>query len=187
MINVVTAKWSIDEYHRMQASGILNERRVELLSGNIIEMSPEGILHTVCNEALANYLRQLLTQRAWIREAHPITLSDSEPEPDIAIVKLPWSEYSKHHPYAQDIFWLIEISDSTLDKDLTAKQKIYGEAGIAEYWVLDLKNIKVIVFREPNPTGYSHKREYNQGIIKPLAFPDLEIPLAKIFSAQIFD
>jgi Uma2 family endonuclease len=187
MINLTAAKWSVDDYHRMIESGILTERKVELLSGEILEMSPEGPLHAFYGEGLANYLRQSLTQRAWVREARPITLGNSEPEPDIAIVKLPWSQYSEHHPYPEDIFWLIEISDSTLDKDLTAKQKIYGEAGIAEYWILDVRGRKVIVFRRPNSTGYSTKLEFKQGNISSPIFPDVEIPLEKLFSGQILD
>ena len=187
MSNVTSVKWSVNDYHRMIASEILNDHQVELLAGDIIEMSPEGPLHTVYIDGLANYLRRCLTERAWIREAHPITLSDSEPEPDIAIVKLPWFQYSEHHPYSDDIFWLIEISDSTLDKDLKDKQKIYGQAGIAEYWVIDVKAKKIIIFREPNSTGYNQRGEYNQGNIVPLAFPDVEIPLEKVFSGHILD
>ncbi len=187
-MNYITiAKWSVNDYHRLIASGILNERQVELLAGEIVEMSPEGPLHTVYGEGLANYLRRQLTEKAWIREARPITLSDSEPEPDIAIVKLPWFQYSEHHPYPNDIFWLIEISDSTLEKDLKEKQKIYGEAGILEYWVLDVKARKIIIFRQPNPTGYTIRQEFNQGKIASLAFPEVEIPIDKVFSGQILN
>ncbi len=185
--NLVLTKWSIADYHQMIASGILNERQVELLAGEIVEMSPEGPLHTIYGEGLANYLRQRLSGRAWIREARPITLTNSEPEPDIAIVRLPWFQYSEHHPYPDDIFWIIEVSDSTLAKDLTEKQQIYGQAGILEYWVLDIQSQKAIVFRDPNVNGYSTRQELREGNLNSLAFLDVEVPIESIFSGQILN
>ncbi|MCF2149659.1 Uma2 family endonuclease [Desmonostoc muscorum LEGE 12446] len=179
------AKWSVDDYHRMIEADILAERHVELLSGEIVEMTPESPSHTVYGEGLANYLRIRLNDRAWIREARPITLANSEPEPDIAVVRLPWFQYSQHHPFSEDIFWLIEISDSTLTKDLNEKQRIYAQAGILEYWVVDVKAKKVIVFRQPEGISYCVRLEYSQGTISPLAFGDVEVPIEKIFSGQI--
>jgi Uma2 family endonuclease len=184
---IVTAKWAIADYHQMIASGILSERCVELLAGEIVEMSPESPLHTVYGEGLANYLRQCLSGRAWVREARPITLSDSEPEPDIAIVRLPWFQYREHHPYPDDIFWVIEISDSTLVKDLTVKQQIYAQAGIAEYWVLEIQSQKVTLFRDPSSDGYNNKQEFEAGNVASLAFPDVEISLESIFSGEILN
>jgi Uma2 family endonuclease len=181
------AKWSVNDYHRMIESDILAERHVELLSGEIVEMTPESPFHTVYGEGLANYLRTRLHDRAWIREARPITLADSEPEPDIAVVRLPWFGYSQHHPFSEDIFWLIEISDSTLNKDLNEKQSIYAQAGISEYWVIDVKGKKVIVFRQPEGSIYCVQLEYSHGTICSLAFPDVEVPIEKIFSGQILN
>ncbi len=82
-------KWSLSDYHQMIDTGILDDRRVEFILGEIIEMSPEKPLHCSINHQGATYLRSLLKQNAVVREAHPITLSDSEPEPDIAIVRSP--------------------------------------------------------------------------------------------------
>ena len=87
------AKWSVEDYHCMIASGILCDRRVELLVGDIVQMSPEGPLHASRIRKVANYLRSLLNGLALVSEAHPITLEQSEPEPDIAIVRLPESRY----------------------------------------------------------------------------------------------
>jgi Uma2 family endonuclease len=180
-------KWSIEDYHEMINQGILVNHKVELLAGDIIEMSPESPLHTVYGEGLANYLRNCLNGLAWVREARPITLNNSEPEPDIAIVKLPWFKYSTHHPYSEDIFWLIEVSDSTLNYDLNYKQKIYAQANILEYWVLDIKAQKVVIFRDSDLKRYETKQEFNEGEISPLAFPNVKIPVAKIFSGKILN
>ncbi|MGC9503653.1 Uma2 family endonuclease [Baaleninema sp.] len=187
LTNTSTAKWSVNDYHQMIEAGILRERNVELLGGEIIEMTPEGPWHTVCGEGLANYLRRNLPETAWVREARPITLADSEPEPDIAIVRSPGFRYAEHHPYVEDIFWLIEVSDTTLAKDLNEKQTIYGKAGIPEYWVLNIKAKTVVIFREPNDNGYNIRQEVSRGTLASLAFPDLEIPLEKLFSGQILN
>ncbi len=82
-------KWSVDDYHSMIDSGILNNRSVELIAGEIIEVSPESPLHRFTNDSVAKYLRGLLKDKAKVFESHPITLTDSEPEPDISIVCLP--------------------------------------------------------------------------------------------------
>lgn len=180
------AKWSVEDYHRMIAAGILNDRQVELLAGDIIEMSPEGIAHFYQGITLAKYLEKSLQGRALISEGHPITLNTSEPEPDIAIVKLPISRYSNHHPYPSDIYFLVEISQATLRKDLTQKKRIYAQAEITEYWVLDLKHQQLIVFREPQGDDYQTKRELTEGVISPLAFPNVEISIQSLLQGQLF-
>ena len=108
---MMPVKWTVEDYHQMVAAGILKNRRVELLSGEILEMAPEGPLHRFVNVTAAKYLRQILHELAEVYEAHPVTLpdpyqghsqapefdsgvpSDSEPEPDIAIVHKPDSRY----------------------------------------------------------------------------------------------
>ncbi len=132
------AKWSVEDYHKMIEAGILSDRPVELISGEILEMSPEDPFHHYFNSSIVKYLRSLLGTQAVISEGHPITLVDSEPEPDIAIVRSPFSLYLNHHPYPEDIYWLIEISNTSLSKNLGAKKTIYASANIQEYWVIDL-------------------------------------------------
>lgn len=141
------AKWSVEDYHKMIAAGILSDRPVELIAGEILQMSPEGPIHTSINYISVTYLRSLLGTQAVVREAHPITLTDSEPEPDIAIVRSPYTLYLNHHPYPEDIYWLIEISDSTLGKDLTVKKTIYSCAEIQEYWIIDLNSKTLKYFK----------------------------------------
>ena len=174
-------EWSVDDYHRMIESGILNNRSVELLEGEIIAVSPKEPLHRFTNDSIAEYLRELLKGVAKVFEAHPITLSNSEPEPDIAIVRLPNTNYLTRHPYPKDIYWLIEISNTTLEDDLNRKKKIYAKEGINEYWVIDLKNTNLIIFREPSGNDYQNKLTLDRGTISSIAFPNLNIEVRKIF------
>ncbi len=177
------AKWTINDYHHMIESGILDDRRVELLKGEIIEMAPEKEPHAYCSSEAGEYLAELLGERAKIRYSKPITLPDhSEPEPDIAIVERLGREYLSHHPYPENVFWLIEYSNSSLSKDLEIKSKIYAEVGIREYWVVNLKRSWLIVFRDPQDGEYLSRTTLTTGIIQPLAFPEIEILIDRIIN-----
>jgi Uma2 family endonuclease len=175
------AKWSVADYHKMVAAGILAGRSVELIAGEIVEMAPEGPLHRFINVTAADYLRKLLQGKARIYEAHPVTLIDSEPEPDIAVVRLPDTRYLSRHPGANDIYWLIEIADSTLAGDLGKKKKAYAGAGLQEYWVLDVQAGTVKVFRQPVAENYCSEAIYSEGVISPVAFPEIQVAIAKLF------
>lgn len=168
-------KWTVADYHRLIETGILNHRRVELLQGEVVEMPPEEPIHSYATEGGVHYLRSLLRGLAVVREAHPITLADSEPQPDVAIVQLPRQRYLQHHPYSQDIFWLIEISQSTLDYALNDKRKTYALADIPEYWVVNLKANQIHVFRHPQQGEYLETFVINQGTIFSLTFPTIEV------------
>jgi Uma2 family endonuclease len=175
------AKWSVDEYHAMILAGILVERRVELLAGDIIEMSPETPIHYNTVKRGAKYLESLLDNRAEIRFNGPITLENSEPEPDIAIVRLPGDRYNTRHPYPEDIFSIIEVANTSLQKDLEEKKILYATAGIPEYWVWNLRDRSLVIFREPIDRDYTHRREITSGEIRCLAFPEIPIDLDSLF------
>ncbi len=89
-----------------------------------------------------------------------------------AIVQRLGRDYREYHPYPKNIFWLIEYANSSLEKDLERKSKIYAEAGIPEYWVVNLKKLHLVVFREPLDGDYATKLTLTTGTIQPLAFPD---------------
>ncbi len=147
---IALARWNIDEYHQMIATGLLEERHLELLQGDIVEMPPEGPEHAYLGTRTDKYLTRLLGDRAEVRQSHPITLSDhSEPEPDIAIVRPLGGEYRYRHPNAEEVFWLIEYANTSLAKDTDIKRKIYAENGIPEYWIADLQQHRLLIFRNP--------------------------------------
>ena len=182
-MTVTLVKWTVDEYHRMIAAGILDERPVELLKGEIVEMPPEGEPHAYFSSEAGEYLTRLLGAQAMIRHSKPITLpNNSEPEPDIAIVQRLGREYLQHHPYPNNIFLLIEYSDSSLDKDLEIKTKVYAEVGILEYWVVNLRRRQLIVFRDTQDGEYASKSTFTGGTVYPLAFPDVAVSVDAIVS-----
>ena len=184
-MTVALAKWSIEEYHQMIEAGVLEDRQVELLKGDIVEVEREGVLHAHVATEAANYLRTLLTGRAEIRDSKPITLpNDSEPEPDIALIQPLDEEYGQHHPYPENIFWLIEFSNTSLEKDLEVKAQVYAEAGIAEYWVVNLRTMELVVFRQPNDQDYASREVLAQGEVRPIAFPDVAVSVERILRTK---
>ena len=176
------AKWSIDEYHRMIETGILYQRKVELLAGEIVEMSPETPIHYNTAKRGAKYLEELLADKAEVRFNGPITLTDSEPEPDIAIVKLPELAYDNRHPQPEDIFWVIEVAKTSLKKDLELKSTIYAAAHIQEYWILDLSAKQIIVMRNPQNEIYTQQQVITGGIITSLAFPNIQVSAQRLLN-----
>jgi Uma2 family endonuclease len=176
------AKWSIDDYHRMVETGILRDRHVELLVGEIVEMSPETPIHYNTAKRGAKYLEELLLGKADVRFNGPITLSDSEPEPDLAIVRLPESSYNDRHPLPEDIFWIVEVAMTSLKKDLDIKAVIYATAGIQEYWVLDLSAKQMIVFRNPQNGKYVEEFTIEEGMITPIEFADVSVSVSRFLS-----
>ena len=185
-MTTTAAKWTIEDYHQMIEAGILRDRAVELLNGEIIEMSPEATPHSSLSTSARDYLARLLGDRALVREGHPITIpaSNSEPEPDLAIVQRLQEniedEYWEHHPYPENIYWLIEFSNTSLKKDLDAKAKLYAAAGIADYWVINLKAMQLIVLRDPVNGVYQSQEVFSIGTVTPIAFPEIAVEVSRI-------
>jgi len=181
-MTVTLYKWTLERYHQAIEAGIFADQNVELLRGEIVVMPPEREPHVYFSDRLAKRLQKQLDDRAQIREGRPILANDSDPQPDIAVVQPLDQVYLKHHPYPENIFWLIEYSNTTLKKDLEMKSKIYAEAGIRECWVVNLKDLHLTVFRNPTATGYEIEFNLNEGTITPLAFQDVSIEVHQLFS-----
>jgi Uma2 family endonuclease len=175
-------RWTVDRYHRAVKAGIFEGQPLELLNGALIERSPEGIPHAGLSSDAADYLRSRLGSQVKVREAKPITLpNDSEPEPDIAIVKPLGDLYkTERHPQVADIFWVMEYANTSLEKDLELKDKIYAQVGIAEYWVVNLKTRELIVFRNPVAGEYQAKAVVTSSIISPESFPTVALEVIKL-------
>lgn len=175
----------------MIAAGILTARdRVELLDGQIIEMVPQEPPHAALTSSFGNDFVVRFAGKAWVRQQLPITLApDSEPEPDIAVVKIDANRYRDRHPTLADVYLLVEVSDSTLQYDRTRKVKAYARAKIPEYWIVDVKQRQLLVFREPQADTYQIEQVLNVAdalaegrtvSIVPLAFPEITVQLVDL-------
>ena len=157
-------RFSVAQYHEMVRSGILTSGdRVELLAGWIVDKMPQNPIHSATLSILRRELAARLSPEWIIGTQCPITLSDSEPEPDLAIVLGPEENYLAEHPGSDDTAIAIEISDSSLEDDRTRKQAIYAAARIPIYWIVNVVDFKVEVYRLPRAgrqPKYREKREY---------------------------
>ncbi len=153
-------QFTVEEYYRMGEAGALGPTpRVELIEGEIIDMSPIGSKHAAIVSQLYELLSELKPLRTSLRCQNPIRLSNTnEPEPDLALVTSHQHQYRDAHPGPSDILLLIEVADSTLEYDLKTKAPLYAKHGIPVYWVLDLEGQKLEVFFQPEGDAYqSHQ------------------------------
>ena len=178
---VVTRRFTVEEYHRMQEAGILNEDdRVELLEGEILEMPPIGPAHAGSVNRLVARLLPLQAQgRALLSVQNPIRLGpDSEPQPDVALLRPRGDFYAASHPGPEDVWLVVEVAERSADYDRLVKLPLYGRWGVLEAWVVDLGAGEVVVGRGPSAEGYREVRVVRRGeVLSPLAFPDLVLPV----------
>jgi Uma2 family endonuclease len=179
---VTPYRWTIARYHKAVEAGIFEGQPLELLDGDLIEISPEGVPHAGISSNAADYLQEMLGSQVKVREAKPITLpNDSEPEPDIAIVKPLGNLYkTDRHPKVDDIFWVIEYANISLEKDLQFKDKIYAQAGIVEYWVVNLKTQALVVFRNPMDGEYQSQETMASGTVSAKSFPAVQLRVERL-------
>jgi len=173
------------EYHRMAEAGILKPtERVELIRGEILEMSPPGRRHVAFVDNLNQILVIRLAGRAIVSIQNPVVLADdTEPQPDIALKRLRLVPYKEREAFAEDALLLIEVADTSLRYDRSTKLRVYAEAGIPEYWVVDCAAESVEVHREPRADGYEQVRRVTRpGSVSLLALPDVVLTIAEIFA-----
>ena len=156
---------NVSQYHQMSEAGIFSENdKVDLINGEIIEMSPIGRRHTACVNRLNSVFSQLLGKKVIVAVQNPILLNNlSEPEPDIALLQPRADFYESGHPQPQDIFLLIEVADSSLEYDRDVKIPLYASSGITEVWLVDIYEQVIIVYRYPSENGYSDIQKLSRG------------------------
>jgi Uma2 family endonuclease len=181
-VTPVRRRFSIDEYEKMVATGILAEDdRVELIEGEIVEMSPIGDPHAAVVTNLTHLLVSRIGERARVRVQGPVRVPPrSKPQPDLALLRL--RSYMREGATTADVPLVIEVSDTSLQYDLTVKLRLYARAGIPEYWIVDVNTETVEVCRSPSGERYADRRMIARGeSVAPLAFPDAAIPIDAIF------
>jgi Uma2 family endonuclease len=174
----ITRRWTIDDYHRAIEAGVFGpEERLELIDGQIIVKSPQLGPHASGCSLVVEALRAVFGTGWLIREQKPLTLGqDSEPEPDVAVVRGAIRDFVQGHPTSAAL--VVEVADTTLRLDRRDKAALYARAGIAEYWILNLPNRRLEVRRDPDPaTGeYRQLSTYHEdAVVAPLAAPGAAI------------
>jgi len=181
-----THRFNVSEYYRMAETGVLRpDARVELLDGEIIDRSPIGHFHGGVVARLVRLLNKLSNDRWLVWPQNAVRLDENtEPQPDIALLKPSPDDYTGHQPVASDVFMLIEVADSSLELDRDRKLPHYGRAGIVEVWVVNLVDQAIEVHREPNFTGYSSTAILRAGDqARLLAFPDAVVDVGELLKS----
>lgn len=163
-----THRVTVDEYRRMGEAGVFLEgQRVELIEGEIVDMPPMGSRHAVVVTVLADRLSTAASEvSAHVRIQLPLRLgADSEPQPDVAVVRGHPRQYWSEHPGPRDVLLAVEVAESTLRFDLDVKARVYAAHGIPEYWVVDVAGEKAFVFRQPEENGYASRETIVGGTV----------------------
>jgi Uma2 family endonuclease len=178
-------RFTVKDYYKMAEAGILREDdRVELIEGEIVEMTPIGSQHARCADAINRLLvRGLDPDIAIVRVGEPIRLDPAtEPQPDFAVVKPEESGYGERHPTPADVLLLIEVSDTSLRYDKDVKAELYARHGIPELWIVDVNTAVIEVLREPAGGTYQSRHEFTRDdLLSPQAVSSLEMRVSDIF------
>ena len=171
---------SIEQYHAIIQAGILtDDDSVELLEGWLVFKMPKNPPHRVTTRLVRTALENILPRGWYVDSQEPITLSNSEPEPDIVVVRGDTRQYLDRHPGAEDIALIIEVSDTTLQRDRTVKKGIYARAGISIYWILNLVEEQVEVYSQPlvevEQPDYSQRLDFGRSAVIPIIIEGIEI------------
>lgn len=182
-VQVLRRVFTVDEYHRMAAAHIFGEDdRVELIEGEVVQMTPVGSRHAACVKRLIRLLDRGAGERAIVGAQDPIRLGTrSEPQPDVVLLRPRPDFYAAAHPGPDDVILVIEVAETSAEYDRSIKVPLYGQAGIPEAWLVDLAGDCVEVFRTPAPQGYREVQRVQRGqSLSPQVFPDVEFTVDEV-------
>ena len=146
----------VERYHEMVQSGALGaDDRIELLEGVLVEKMSKNPPHVYSTMATMRLLNAMVPAGWHLRSQDPVTLADSEPEPDLMVVRGDGQAYLSHHPHGSEIGLVVEVADSSLRRDRGIKKRIYARAGIPVYWLIDLASRTVEVYTGPQGSDYA--------------------------------
>lgn len=183
LIAVQRHRFSIAQYHEIIDHGIFAEDEpIELIRGEIVRKMPIGTSHAFAVNMLTRLLSKRLPESAMLSIQNPVLLTDSEPEPDVAVLSFPTDAYASRRPVAEDVFLLIEVADTSLAFDRDVKGPVYAEAGIVEYWIVNLNNSTVEIYRDPQPDGRfaTVTTASISATLSPLKFSDVSLRVDEI-------
>ena len=157
--------FTVDEYYRMAQAGVLTPNdHVELIEGEIIEMSPIGGPHAACVRKLGTRLTRLSGDSAIVSIQSPVDIDGySEPQPDVAILKPQDDFYSQAHPKPSDVLLIIEVADTSVEYDRNVKMPLYARAGIPEAWLVNLPKAVIEIYSQPADGSYQRCQIFKRG------------------------
>jgi Uma2 family endonuclease len=166
------------EYDQLVEMGVFAKERIELVYGLLVTMSPQKAPHAYPLRKLTRLLVSAIGDRAEVQVQSPLAVSeDSEPEPDLAVV--PPGDYRTEHPTTAHL--VVEVADSSLRSDRLIKGRLYAEVGIPEYWIIDVRELRVERYLEPRGSAYAEMTTHGAGERLTLSrFPDVSVLLDEI-------
>ena len=182
-VQILKRLFTVEEYHRMAQAKILGEDdRVELIEGEIVEMTPIGSRHAAIVGRLTHLFSEQVGRKAIVWVQNPIRLGEhSEPQPDISLLKPKDDFYASAHPGPEDVLLLVEVSETSAEYDREVKLPLYARFGIPEVWLVDLEGKAIEVYRDPSSEGYREVQTPGyDAILSPDFLPELKIPVREI-------
>ena len=176
-------RWTREQYYRLGELGFFRGKRVERIRGEIVEMSPINWRHELGKIKAARVLTAVFAGVGWVHQTGPMPQESSDPEPDVAVLSGQPEDYADH---PTNPLLVVEVADTSLTYDTTTKVELYAEAGHPEYWVVDVANGRLLVFRDPYPIppgGHTYRTRLTFGpgeSVSPLAAPHAVIAVADL-------
>jgi len=178
-------RFTVGEFDQMVRAGVFRaEDRLELIAGEIVEMSPIGSRHAACVDRLTQLISRAIGETAILRVQGPIRVEEhSQLYPDVAVLKARADFYSAEHPGPEDVWLLIEVADTSLEYDRDVKLPLYASAGIPEVWLIDLAGRCLWVFRQPAGGSYREKKRVGpEETVACLGLPSVSIAVRDVLT-----
>ncbi len=163
-VQIQKRHFTVDEYYRMADAGLFSEDRVELIEGEIFEISPIGSNHAACVDRLNRLFHRKAGRSVIVRIQNPIRLNDfSEPEPDLILLRPRKDFYAKAHPTPADALVVVEVADTSEEYDRNVKIPLYARADIAETWLVNLPKYTIEIYSQPKNGKYQKVQRFKRG------------------------
>lgn len=171
---------SVERYHRMIAAGVFDdEPPLELLDGWLVPKMMKYPQHTFATEKVRRAIADVLPAAWHLRVQEPITLATSEPEPDIVVAHGDFEDYRARHPGANEVALVIEVADTSYARDASTKKRIYAQAGIPVYWIVNLPELRIEIYDSPTGSAahpdYHQRRDYGPGDAIPILIEGVRV------------
>lgn len=173
-------RFSVEQYHEMIRASILTaDDQVELLEGWLLYKMPKNPPHRIATKLIQQAFEKVIIPGWYVDTQEPVTVEDSEPEPDVAVIRGDTRDYADRHPGASDLSLLVEVAEATLERDRKLKKRLYARAGVPVYWIVNLAERKIETYSQPiaadSEPDYANRLDYASADSIPLTIEGREI------------